>query len=131
MILTLQAHTKLTFMDYLLTMLRSLLRRKQVHDNNANEDRHVTQDYVWWCGGSASGASKLKHVVDVFISPQVMQCDVNPEQKVHEYDYSKLYSGNGTKLLSHRAADRGCRYIGMPCTCTTSERLSPGFLLKS
>lgn len=21
---------------------------------------------------------------------------MNPEQKVHEYDYSKLYSGNGT-----------------------------------
>jgi hypothetical protein len=32
MILTLPAHTKLTFMDYLLTMLRSLLRRKQGHD---------------------------------------------------------------------------------------------------
>jgi hypothetical protein len=37
-------------------------------------------------------------VIDVFISPQVKQRDVNPEQKVHEYDYSKLYSGNGTKF---------------------------------
>ena len=47
------------------------------------------------CGSSASGASKLRHVVDldVFISPQVKQRDVNPEKKkVHEYDYSKLYS---------------------------------------
>ena len=32
MILTHPALTKLTFMDYLLTMLRSLLRRKQGHD---------------------------------------------------------------------------------------------------
>ena len=40
----------------------------------------------------------FRHVVDVFISPQVKQRDVNPEQKVHEYDYSKLYGGNGTKF---------------------------------
>ena len=50
------------------------------------------------CGASTTGASKLKHVVDVFISPQVKQRDVNPEKKVHEYDYSKLYGGNGTKF---------------------------------
>ena len=32
--LTHPALTKLTFMDYLLSMLRSLLRRKQGHDTN-------------------------------------------------------------------------------------------------
>jgi hypothetical protein len=35
MILTLPAHTKLTFMDYLLSFLRILLQRKLDYDNGA------------------------------------------------------------------------------------------------
>jgi hypothetical protein len=58
------------------------------------EDRHVTQDNVWW-----SGIGCVE--VQGFSSPHRWSSDerdVNPEQKVHEYDYSKLYSGNGTKF---------------------------------
>ena len=53
MILTLPAHTKLTFMDYLLTMLRYLLRRKQGHDKLSV---HCTGSLV--IGGSLSSESK-------------------------------------------------------------------------
>ena len=45
MILTLPAHIKLTFMDYLLTMLRTLLRRKLGHDNTHSSLSVLTE----WC----------------------------------------------------------------------------------
>ena len=41
MILTHPGLTKLTFMDYLLTMLRILLRRKLLHDNRRNDPREA------------------------------------------------------------------------------------------
>ena len=43
--LTLPAHIKLTFMDYLLTMLRTLLRRKLGHDNTHSSLSVLTE----WC----------------------------------------------------------------------------------
>ena len=46
MILTHPALTKLTFMDYLLTMLRILLRRKLVHDNFVRHVRCVTPSFL-------------------------------------------------------------------------------------
>ena len=46
MILTHPGLTKLTFMDYLLTMLRNLLRRKLSYDNA-----------VWWWSDGGCGAA--------------------------------------------------------------------------
>ena len=52
MILTHPGLTKLTFMDYLLTMLRILLRRKQVHDRSVtlfhtSRTPTYTKSHLW------------------------------------------------------------------------------------
>ena len=54
------------------------------------KDCHVAQDYMWWRG--VRGVEAQARDRRLHLSPQVKQRDVNPEQKVHEYDYSRIHS---------------------------------------